>query len=199
MRAALLSFCLWSVVVRADDTNAPLLGFYRTVTGWSPLQHYYVEQHTLTARTAREVWLVAARDPAQRRLLYSFSRSVTVTISDDEQWIAITDYADSDTAKLLLFHHEKGINYPRTAELTASAWAFASAKMGLKQPPNWDHQYVEVVRWTDDHTLLLCLHGDFGRHNFVDDWLCFYDVNARTFSTDLDLHNRHHTTLESER
>lgn len=35
-------------------------------------------------------------------------------------------------------------------------------------------------------------------NNFIDDWLCLYDVTAQTFSTDLDKHNKRHATLTAE-
>jgi hypothetical protein len=169
-----------------------------SVIGWSPLRNYYVEQHTQTANEVMRVWLVSARNPKRRQLLYTHSRSVEVLISEDEHWLVINDHAGSNIASVLLFRQWHGLGYEQVEDLTDKAWEYLAARCGRAKRPALDHSYAEVLRWTDNHTLLLCLHGHLDDRNYVQDWLCLYDVKAQAFSTDLDRHNRQHTTLESK-
>lgn len=131
-------------------------------------------------------------------MLYTHSRSVEVLISEDQHWLVINDYAGSDMANVLLFRQQHGLEYKQAEDLTDKAWAFVAAQAGRKKRLPLDHTYAEVLRWTDNHTILVCLHGHLDRRNYVDDWLCLYDVASKSFSTNLDKHNRQHTTLEAE-
>ena len=198
MRIALLFLVLLSGVLYAGDTNAPPRSIEVTISGWSPLQTYYIEHHTLTPSEVMQVWLVSSKNPKDRRLLYTHSRSVVVLISDDEHWLVVNDYAGSDNANVILFRQQHGLEYKQVEDLTDKAWGFVAAQAGRKKRLPLDHTYAEVLRWTDNHTMLLCLHGHLDSRNHVDDWLCLYDVASKTFSTDLDKLNKQHTTLEAE-
>jgi len=185
-------------VIFAGDTNAPPRSMTVTVAGWSPRQTFYIEQHTLSPNEVMQVWLVSSENSKERQLLYTHARSVEVLVSADEHWLVINDYAGSDQANVLLFRQQHGLKYKQVEDLTDRAWAFVAAQAGHKQPLPLDHTYAEVLRWTDNHTLLLCLHGHLDGRNYVDDWLCLYDVASQTFSTDLAKHNKQHTTMEAE-
>ncbi len=200
MRAALLLLVLSCCVLCAGDTNAPPRSIDVTVAGWSPLQTFYIEQRTLSPNEVMQVWLVSARNPKKRQLLYTHSRSVKVLVSENEHWLVINDYAGSDIANVLLFRRQHGLEYKQVEDLTDRAWEFLATRAGRKDTKRLplDHTYAEVLRWTDSHTLLLCLWGHLDRRNHVEDWLCLYDVSSKTFSTDLDKHNKHHTTLEAQ-
>ncbi len=200
MRIALLLLFLSGAVLHAGDPNAPPRSMAVNVDAWSPLQTYYIEYHTLSPGDHMEVWLVSSENSKKRQLLYTYDRSVEVLISEDERWLAINDYAGSNLANVLLFRQQRGLKYKQVEDLTERAWAFVAAQAGHKKPLPLllDHTYAEVLRWTDDHTILLCLHGHLDSRNYVDDWLCLYDVTSKTFSTDLDKQNKKHTTLEAE-
>ena len=198
MRIIFCLLVLLAGVLYAGDTNAPSRSSDITVIGWSPLQTFYIEQHVVTPNEVRQVWLVSSKNSKDRRLLYTHSRSIEVFFSDDEHWLVINDYAGSNIANVLLFRQRKGLDYKQVEDITDKAWQFVAIKMGRKKRPDFDHEYAEALRWTDDHTILLCLHGHTDRRNFIDDWLCLYDVNSNTFSTDLDKQNKQHTTLKAE-
>ena len=200
MRASLLFLVLSCCVLCAGDTNTPPRSIDVTVVDWSPLHTFYIEQHTLSPNEVMQVWLVSAKNPRKRRLLYTHSRSVKVLVSEKEDWLVINDYAGSDNANVLLFRKQQGLEYKEVEDLTDKAWGFVAARTGRKNANRLplDHTYAEVLRWTDKHTILLCLHGHLDRRNHVEDWLCLYDVSSETFSTDFDKHNKQHTTLEAE-
>lgn len=198
MRIALLLLVLACGVLFAGETNAPPRSIGVIVSGWSPLGTYYIEHHTLTPSEVMQVWLVSSKNPKDRRLLFTHSRSAEVVISHDEHWLVVNDYAGSDIASVLLFRQQRGLEYKQVEDLTDRAWGFVAAQAGRKKRISLDHTYAEVLRWTDGHTILLCLHGHLDSRNHVDDWLCLYDVASKSFSTDLDKHNKQHTTLEAE-
>jgi len=199
MRTALLLLVLSAGLLLGAEAQTPSTGVEVTPGERSPLGTFRTEFHVLTSNEVKQVWLVSAKDPKKRRLLYAYGRAVEVIFSDDEKWLAINDFAGSDTAEVILFRQQKGGGYKQTENITSRAWQFAASRMGRKHPPALDHNYAQVLRWTDDHTVLLCLHGHTDRHNFIDDWLCLYDVSSRGFSTDLDKHNQRHTRLGTER
>jgi hypothetical protein len=191
-------FCLGiGITCRGGNTNAPVGKIEIEIGEHSPNGDFYIEHRLLPPGEVKQIWLVSSKNPQDRRLLYTHSRSAAVFFSDDEHWLAVTDYAGSDLAEVIIFRQQKGIDYRKVEDITDRAWSFLGAKMGRKKRPELDHSYAEAMRWTDDQTLLVCLHGYFsGTHNDIEDWLCFYDVKTRTFSTDLDSHNRRHATLE---
>jgi hypothetical protein len=59
---------------------------------------------------------------------------------------------------------------------------------------------VEALRWSDSTppTLLLMLRGHVDSRNHTSDWYCLYDVEAKSFSTDFEAHNRKSTKVETE-
>ena len=199
MRITLLALFLASTVIcRAGDTNAPPKIIEVSVISNSPQQTCYIEQHTLSPNEVFQVWLVSSKNSKDRQLLYTHSRSVKVLFSNDEKWLVINDYAGSNLANVILFQKKHGVDYKQVEDITDKAWVFLAAQVGHKKGPLLDHNYAEVLRWTDDTTILLCLYGHMDQHNHVEDWLCLYDVKTKTFSTDLDKHNKRHTTLEAE-
>ena len=200
MITKLLFLFLTIGVLYAGDPDAPPRTIHVSINDFSPLQTFYIEQHTLSPNEVRQVWLVSTENPKKRNLLYTHSRSVQVLFSEDEHWLVVNDYGGSDFANVLVFRQRHGTEYKQVEDITTKAWEFLATREGrinTKQLP-LDHYYAEVLRWTDDHTFLLCLHGHLDKRNHVEDWLCFYDVNSKVFSTDLDKHNKQHTTLAPE-
>lgn len=198
MRIALLALVFLNCTVHAGNTNDPSYSTQVNVVGWSPLQTFYMEEHLLYPKEEKQVWLVSSKLPTNQKLLYTYSRSVQVLVSDDEHWLAINDFSGSSESEVLLFQKQNGLNYQQVEDITDQAWRFLAGQSGHKEALDWDHTYVEVLRWTDSHTILLCLYGHLDEHHHVEDWLCFYDVNNKTFSTDLDKHNKQHTMLEAK-
>jgi hypothetical protein len=186
----------------AAGTNSPSGRMEITMAGDSPLGTFHIEYHQPTdpneETVGKEVWLVSSKNPKNRQLLYTYWREVEVIFSDDEKWLVVNDQPVSNISQLLLFHQQKKLEYEQTEDLTDRAWRFAASKMGRKKRPALDHEYVQGIRWTDGHTLLVCLSGDSYRHISINNWLCFYDVATRIFSTDLDKHNQRHTTLDAK-
>jgi len=200
MRAAFCLLLLSTSLLSGADTKTRPKAVEITAGKGSPLGTFRTEFHVLPPNEVQQLWLVSSKNPRKRQLLYIYDRSVEVIFSDDEKWLAINDYAGSDLAEVVLFRRQKGMDYKQKENITDRAWQFVALKSGRKKRPSLDHDYVQVLRWTDDHTILLCLHG-YGytdERNIIDDWLCLYDVAARTFSTDLARHNQRHTRLPVE-
>ncbi|MBI5684744.1 MAG: hypothetical protein HZC54_06660 [Verrucomicrobia bacterium] len=191
----ILSFFFANILL-AGETNAPPRSSGVSILGWSPAHSFYVEQHTLTPNEVMKVWIVSSKNAKERQLVYTHGRSIEVLFSNDGHWLAINDHAGSNIANVVLFRQQQGVDFRRVEDVSVKAWAFLASKMGLKLKPGLDHQYVDAIRWTDDHTILLCIYGHTDHRNFVEDWLCLYDVESRTFSTDLDKHNKRHATME---
>jgi len=170
------------------------------MAGDSPLGTFHIEYHQPPApnaetREAQEVWLVSSKNPKNRQLLYTYYRDVEVIFSDDEKWLVVNDQPVSNVSQVFLFRQQKKLQYEPTEDITDRAWQFAASKMGRKKRPALDHEYAQGIRWTDGHTLLVCLQGDADRNISINQWLCFYDVATRTFSTDLDKLNQRHATF----
>ncbi len=198
MRTAFLLLLLSISMLLGADTKTAPINVEITMGARSPLGSFRTEFHVIPPNEVKQVWLVSLKNPKKRQLLYTYDRSVEVIFSDDEKWLAVNDYAGSDLAEVLIFQQQKDMEYKQRENITDRAWQFVALKMGRKKRPALDHNYVQMLRWTDDHTILLCLHGHTDRQNFVEDWLCLYDLTAKTFSTDLDKHNKRHTTLTAE-
>ncbi|XHR28740.1 MAG: hypothetical protein ACFUZC_22840 [Chthoniobacteraceae bacterium] len=142
-----------------------------------------------------EVWLVSTADASKRMLLYTHQRNVRVVLSPDDRWLIINNEFASNESNLLLFRQKKGIKFEEVKDDIANgAWNFLAKKE--KKAPCLDHNYAEVLRWTDDHTVLICLSGHLDSKNHVQDWLCLYDVTTKTFSTDFDANNKRHVVVE---
>jgi hypothetical protein len=198
MRNAFLLLLLSGSVLLGAGTNTVLKSVEITHGQASPLGTFRTEFDVAPSNEVKQVWLVSSKYPKKRQLLYTCGGPVEILFSQNEKWLAINDYAGSNFTDALLFRQEKDKEYKQTENIGDKAWQFLVLKMGQKERPVLDHNYVQVLRWTDEHTILLCLHGHTDKHNFIDDWLCFYDVTTGTFSTDLDKHNKRHTTLAKE-
>jgi hypothetical protein len=155
-----------------------------------------------TNNDTMQVWLASAADPTQRKLLFTHGRWAEVVFSPDAKWLFINNYDGSTETTILLFRQKAWLDYEYVDDLSSDAWDFFSKKNKLKES-KWeaggllDHVYVEAVCWTDEHTVLLRLHGQ-GDHSNLDDWLCLYDISTKKFSTDLDQQNKRHTHLKAK-
>ena len=187
-----------SSIVQAGNTNDPPYSMEVSVLCRSPGENFYIEQHRVYPKEELKVWLVSTKDAKERKLIYTHGRSIEVLFSEDEKWLAINDHLGSNIAEVILFRQNHGIDYRNVENPSDKAWDYLAKKMGIKKAPDLDHYYAEVLRWTDNHTILLCLYGHTDSRNFVEDWLCLYDVTSKTFSTDLDIHNKRHVTLQPQ-
>ena len=153
------------------------------------VQHYFERGGT------DQIWLVSTADPSQRHLLFTHDRSAELVFSDDEKWLVINNHSGSSESFLLLFRQKASLEYEQVADLTDAAWKFFEQQNGQKA--QFDHYYVEALRWADDDppTLLVSLKGHMDSHNYTSEWYCFYNVQTKTFSTDLAAHNRKMTAL----
>ena len=143
-----------------------------------------------------EIWLVLASDASKRKLLFTHERAAEVLFSEDDHWIGINNRFCSTDAGVIFFRKKNGMDFEQVDDITERSWEFFAKQ--TKSNAGFDHSYVEILRWTDSRTVLLCLHGHGDGHRYLEDWLCLYDVNTKTFSTDLDGHNKKHTVLEDE-
>ena len=186
------------VILAAATLHAGDVPFFDKVIAddYSPrrdilVEHYYARNGT------DQIWLVSSSDPAKRRLLFTHERSATVLFSSDEEWLVINNHILRNESRLLLYRRVGPLHYEQIADLTNAAWSFFDQCNHLKAPNNFDHSYVEALRWAGDDppTLLLCLDGHADSRNNTGEWYCLYDVPAKAFSTDFDAHNKKLTKL----
>ncbi|HEY5894645.1 MAG TPA: hypothetical protein VIT91_15595 [Chthoniobacterales bacterium] len=158
------------------------------------VQHYFERGGT------DQIWLVSTADPSKRRLLFTHQRHAEVVFSPDQKWLVINNHCLSNKSRLLLYHQKAPLDYEQVADLTDAAWQFFDEQHGRTKPTNFDHSYIEALRWADDEppTLLLYLDGHGDSRNHTSDWYCLYDVQAKTFSVDFVAHNKKATKLEPE-
>jgi hypothetical protein len=172
--------------------------------GASPLRDMIVEHYRSDqpgfSPVAQQIWLVSTLDPARRRLLFTHERDALVLFSNDEKWLVINDHILSNQSRLLLFRRKTELEYEQVADLTEAAWHFFDEQQRHKWKNSFDHNYVEALRWAgnDPPTLLLILDGHADSRNYTSEWYCFYDVQSKAFSTDLEAHNRRSTLMETE-
>ena len=196
MRSRIVAVILIALgTLRADDGVTPFMTDVKSEL--SPLQDIRIEQ-CFFRNHDHEVWLVSNRDPATRKLLFRHQRWVEVLFSPNERSLVINDYCGSGETRLRLFHQKAFLDYQQADDLTDSAWQFFATKSHRKTPPGFDHSYAEALRWTSEQTFLVCLHGHIDSRNHIADWLCLYDLSAKSFSTDLDAHNNKQVVLEPE-
>jgi hypothetical protein len=192
LAATLIVLAFSTASIEAGNTNDPPRSIDVSVSAFSPLGDFYIEHHVIDpneGRQPRQVWLVSARNPKKRELLYSYGRSVEVLVSENEKWLVINDHAGSNFSEITLFKRGHGIHYKNPVDISKKAWTYFSEQTRDKGDLELDHSYAEVLQWIDDQTLLISLHGH-GDGKILNNWLCLYDVKTDTFSTDLNLHNR---------
>ena len=170
-----------------------------TTDDYSPRNDILVE-HYFERNGTDQIWLVSTSDPGKRHLLFTHERHATVLFSSDEEWLVINNENLSNESRLLLYRRKGPLEYAQVADLTDPAWQFFDQSNGLKTPNEFDHRYVQALRWADDDppTLLLCLDGHADSRNHTGEWYCLYDIKSRTFSTAFDAHNKKNTKLESK-
>lgn len=163
------------------------------------VEHYRSDQPGFSP-VAQQIWLVSTLDPAKRHLLFTHERSASVLFSGDEKWLVINNHILSNKSILLLFRRKADLEYEQVADLTEAAWRFFDEQQRRKWKNGFDHSYVEALRWAQSEppTLLLMLNGHADSRNYTSEWYCFYDVQGKVFSTDLDAHDRRNTVVETE-
>lgn len=167
-----------------------------SISGWSPQRNFYIEHQSIGTNETKEVWLVSSRNSKRREMLYEYDREVNILVAGDEKHLVINDHYASNCSETLLYRQIRGIGYTEVDDLGSKAWAYLSQQARNTNALTMGHSYIEVLRWTDDHTLLLSLKGHEDSKQFIDTWLCLYDINTKTFSTDLDRNNQKHVTVQ---
>jgi hypothetical protein len=176
-----------ALVCRADKDEANPVAEV-TITKFSPGQTCYIE-YQRHQNDVTQIWVVSARDPSERALLYTFDRGAEVEFSDGEEWLVVNDFLGSNSTEPHIFHRVSGVRYQDVGNVATSAWAFVAKQVGLPEPPLLDHNYAEGLRWVDGHTLVILLHGHTDDRHYVTSWICLFDANTREFSTDANRFN----------
>ncbi len=187
-RLTIFALCVFAAAsfARKSDPN-PIVDVSQGV--FSPSQALYV-QHRHRANGVTQIWVVYASAPAVQEVLYAYNRSAEVLFSDDEGWLVINDYAGSDLTEVHVFRRKGGVHYQEVEDISSRAWAYVAEQVGLRERPLLYHNYAEVLRWVDDRTVLVSLHGHSDSDHYVTQWLCLYDVEKKVFSSDLNKFNR---------
>jgi hypothetical protein len=161
---------------------------------------YYRSDGAGSDTPAHQIWLVSPTDPGKRRLLFTHWRDASILFSEDEKWLVINDRQASNESHLLLYCRKAELEYEQVVDLSDAAWHFFDEKQRQNWKSGFDHHYVEALRWAEHGapTLLLVMRGHADSRNYTSDWYCLYEVEAKTFSTDLDAHNRRNTKVEIE-
>jgi len=161
---------------------------------------YYRSDGAGADTPTHQIWLVSTLDPSKRRLLFTHWRDASLLFSDDEKWLVINDRQASNESHLQLFYRKSELEYEKVTDLSEAAWHFFDEKQRHNWKDGFDHHYVEALRWSDSTppTLLLMLRGHVDSRNHTSDWYCLYDVEAKSFSTDFEAHNRKSTKVETE-
>ena len=210
MKRTLLFLAL--VTFRAEE---PKPAFHKAATETHGDSEVIVERYRDSEGT-EQIWLASTADPAKRHLLYTHHRQAGVDFSDDDYWLVINDHAGSAGSSSLIYRRKAPLVYEQVTDLCVAAWKFFDQRNGLKTPRKgkieedydksvgleanpFDHRYVDAVCWVDDSppTLLIRLHGYKDDHSHTN-WLCLYDVRAKSFSTNFDAHNKKNTKLEAK-
>lgn len=172
-----------------------------SIGGWSPSRDFYIETNILEPGDIRQIWLVSAANPKDRELLCTPKGPSEVLVSEDDKWLAVNDGAGSNVSMVILYKQRKGVQYKEQSLLSNNAWKFFKEHNKGNKSIAINHTYAKGLTWTDDHTLLLELQGkgyDGTNSTEIGVWLCLYDANTKTFSTDLARHNQRHVTLPAD-
>jgi hypothetical protein len=159
----------------------------------SPSGRVFVEHVIRDWESPRHLWLHDAGGVLEPVLLAEYPRSAVVVFSPDEQWIALNDYAGSNVAYVRLFKRFSGLRFQEqeSADVNGACWGLLHRLH--RTPSAWDlaHVYTEALRWAPDSAaVLLVVWGHTDTDNFVDRWLCVYDLQTRQASQDLRIMNR---------
>ena len=156
-----------------------------------------------------EVWIVSAKDPAQRERLpdfYEKSGSAIlhgVSISPDENWIVVAQHYGSHMNSTFLLHRTEGLKFAHMFNntLDREAWRFFSkiegvplAKIDAYKEPATPLAPASVYDWSNDSgRVLLGLSGGLtGKEDDVyyaaehkqpgvDSWFFYYNTRTQKF------------------
>lgn len=107
-----------------------------------------------------EIWIHAANNTNDTKLLYRYYRHAESLVSPDSQWIAINNFLGSDSSETILFFKENGLNYDRLEiNLKDQVWKQYCYTHLIDESPGFDHFYIEAVRWLNGRKLVLQLYG----------------------------------------
>lgn len=158
----------------------------------SPGGDMVIEYRYDYAKEHHEVWLKSIEDTLSPVFLYEFSRDAKVMVSPDEQWLIINNHMGSDISEVILFRKTTDLKFTelKTRNISRKSWQFFCRKNKITNL-TFHHQYVECMMWSSDSRyLLLKLSGYENDSNYADSWLCIYDIEKDSFSTDLSQMNR---------
>jgi hypothetical protein len=158
------------------------------------------------ARTDQEVWIVSAKDPAQRERLPGFYMEEGTgvvsgaAISPDENWMLVARHHGSHMNSTHLFHRKEGLKFEDVfpdASFDNDAWEFLCKienipKNKIDATDDFPGQ-AGFLEWSDDSArLLIDLHGGLtGQDTYyrladykkpgVSGWVAYYNTKTKKF------------------
>jgi hypothetical protein len=178
----------------------PSPGMKLVDTYLSPREDIRVEHYFNRESYEREVWLAPAKKPSDRVVLIEKTEAnpgSPVLFSPDQRWL-IVSYSLSDYLGTELFQRSQGLRYQevKNANISEKVWRFVGKQYPLVSADEFDHRYVNVVRWASDSRAFLVEANGHTSTNIVekqgglDQWLCVFTIDGMRVSLDLGLMNR---------
>jgi hypothetical protein len=119
-----------------------------------------------------------------------------ILFSPDQRWLIIS-YRLSDYLAPFLFRWGQGLHYKGVkVDISEKVWRFVAKQYPIVLNPEFDHRYVEAVRWASNSGAFLV---EAIRHSStdivekmgqLDPWLCVFTIDGLGVSLDLSLMNR---------
>lgn len=192
---ALLAFLPLRLFAGEPSAEMKLDQTYLSPRGDIRVEHYVTEW-----RDYREVWLAPAKKPSDRVVLIEKTEAnfgSPVLFSPDQRWL-IAFSSLSDLLYPHLFQRGQGLHYKevKNANISEKVWRFIGKQHPLVLTHEFDHQYVNVVRWASDSRAFLVAASGHSSTNIVakqaslDQWLCVFTIDGLSVSLDLGLMNR---------
>lgn len=140
----------------------------------------------------QQIWLVSKNNKLQRALLYEHNRYAEVLFSPDEQWLVVNDDYFSNESEVILFERKEGLTYKemRKSSVREKTWKLCLSQQGLNKS-DFTHTYVKGIYWASNSNALLLELKGHGDKQYLDSWLCVYDLERLEPSLNLSLMNRH--------
>jgi len=178
------AFCCVLIACSVTRGDSPTKGNSLFSTEVSPsgaikLQYYANDDNS------RQIWVSDSRKPANCAMLYEYSRSAKALVSDDDRYIALTDYAGSDTASPFLFVRTSGVHYAAVTNVDIDKLVWEEVAKQYKVEAPFDHSYCEVTCWLGNSALLLHAWGHMSGEYALDTWFAVYDIRTRSIRFDL--------------
>ncbi|WP_005031232.1 hypothetical protein [Holophaga foetida] len=173
--------------------NLSLLGGDEVTWHWkSPSTKIEAESKFVEADTPRVIWLYEPDNPAKKERLCSFERDAELIFSPDDSMVAMNDIVGSDLAEIRLFKRVNGLHYQElSTQVHDLCWALLQKRKKVPYPKALLHSYAFVKQWSPDSSAFLVnLSGHTDSNQYVEDWLCVFDLRTNRPTLDLSVLNR---------